>query len=139
MNYLKAYTSGTLILLFLSFNSPVFPQTQITGKVVDTNDNSPLAYVNIGIKEKNRGTLSKEDGSFSMDIPSEYQSDSLTFSIVGYYESNLSIRDLIANKNVVIPLKQKPTQLEEVVVTGAKPVEKSMASRNAVLFILRTE
>jgi predicted alpha/beta superfamily hydrolase len=136
MNYLKANTICTIIILILTINNHIFSQTQITGKVIDTNDKSPLAYVNIGIKEKNTGTISKEDGSFSIDVPSEYQSRSLTFSIVGYYESNLSIRDLISNGNVVIQLKEKPTQLEEVVVTGKKPVEKKygIKRRGAIHF-----
>lgn len=136
MNYLKAIPICTVIILILSINNQIFSQTQITGKVIDTNDKRPLAYVNIGIKEKNTGTTSKEDGSFSIDIPSEYQSGSLTFSIVGYYESNLSIKDLISKGNVTIQLKEKPTQLEEVVVTGKKLVEKKygIKRRGAIHF-----
>jgi predicted alpha/beta superfamily hydrolase len=136
MNYLKATPICTVIILILSINNQIFSQTQITGKVIDTNDKSPLAYVNIGIKEKNIGTISKEDGSFSIDIPSEYQSGSLTFSIVGYYESNLSIKDLNSKGNVTIQLKEKPTQLKEVVVTGKKLVEKKygIKRRGAIHF-----
>jgi predicted alpha/beta superfamily hydrolase len=136
MNYLKATPICTVIILILSINNQIFSQTQITGKVIDTNDKRPLAYVNIGIKEKNIGTISKEDGSFSIDIPSEYQSGSLTFSIVGYYESNLSIKDLNSKGNVTIQLKEKPTQLEEVVVTGKKLVEKKygIKRRGAIHF-----
>lgn len=137
MNYRKAATICTLITLILSVNNHIFSQSQIVGKVIDTNNKSPLAYVNIGIKEKNIGTISKEDGSFSIDIPSDYQSGSLTFSIVGYYESNLSIKDLMSKENVVIQLKEKPTQLEEVVVTGEKLVEKKygIKRRGAIHFI----
>ncbi len=136
MNYLKANAICTIIILILSINNHIFSQTQIIGRVIDANDKSPLAYVNIGIKEKNIGTISKENGSFSIDVPTEYQSRILTFSIVGYYESNLSIRDLIANENVVIQLKEKPTQLEEVVVAGEKLVEKKygIKRRGAIHF-----
>lgn len=134
MNHLKANTICTIIILILSFNNHIFSQTQIIGKVIDANDKSPLAYVNIGIKEKNIGTISKEDGFFSIDIPSDYQSGSLTFSIVGYNESTLPIRDL--KGNVVIQLKEKPTQLDEVVVTGEKLVEKKygIKRRGAIHF-----
>ncbi len=129
MNYLKATTICTTILLILGINNLLFSQTQITGKVTDMNGKNPLAYVNIGIKEKNIGTISKEDGSFSIDIPSDYQSGSLTFSIVGYDESNLSIRDLMSTGNVVIQLKEKPIQFKEVVITGNKPVEKKYGTK----------
>ncbi len=136
MNYLKTFPIWIIIILISSINNHIFSQTQITGKVIDTNDKRPLAYVNIGIKEKNIGTISKEDGSFTIDIPSEYQSGSLTFSIVGYYESNLSIRDLMSDENVIIKLKEKTTQLEEVVITGKKLVEKKygIKRRGAIHF-----
>src|SRR6187402_591607 len=124
MTYLKATPICVILILILSINDHIFSQTQIKGQVVDTNDKHPLAYVNIGIKEKNLGTISKDDGSFSIDIPSEYQSGSLTFSMVGYYESNLPIKDLMSTGEVVVKLKEKATDLEEVVITGKKLVEK---------------
>ena len=135
MNY-KIFPICTTIILILSINNHIFSQTQIIGKVIDTNNKHPLAYVNIGIKEKNVGTISKEDGSFTIEIPPEYQSGSLTFSIVGYYESNLSIKDLILEGDVVIKLKEKATQLEEVVITGKKLVEKKygIKRRGAIHF-----
>ena len=83
--------SVLLITLMLGINNYIFSQAQITGKVIDAKNASPLAYVNIGIKESSIGTVSKEDGSFTIVIPFEYQTDSLTFSMVGYHESNLSI------------------------------------------------
>jgi predicted alpha/beta superfamily hydrolase len=136
MNYRKATPICTVIILMLSINTQIFSQTRITGEVMDANDKRPLAYVNIGIKEKNIGTISKEDGSFSIDIPSEYQSGSLTFSIVGYYESTLSIKDVMSKGNVTIQLKEKPTQLEEVIVTGKKMTEKKygIKRRGAIHF-----
>ena len=111
-----------IIIFFLGINDS-FSQTQITGKIIDTRSQNPLAYVNIGIKKKDIGTVSKEDGSFMINIPSGFQNDSLTFSIVGYYELNLLIKELTDEK-VIIRLKEKTTQLKEVVVTGEKPIEK---------------
>src|SRR6478752_1226442 len=104
------------IALILGFNGYVFSQTQIIGHVIDAKSKRPLAYVNIGVKEKNIGTVSKEDGSFTINIPSEYQSHNLTFSMVGYDESNRSIKDLMSDKNI-IELNEKSTQLDEVVIT----------------------
>src|SRR5690606_29510249 len=91
-------------------------QLQIAGKIIDTESKSPLAYVNIGIKHKNLGTVSKEDGSFIITVPHEYQSDSLTFSIVGYHESTSPIQDLVSGKKPTIELKQKTTQLQDLVI-----------------------
>ncbi len=136
MNYLKANPICIIFLLNLSINNHTFSQTQISGRVIDEHAKLPLAYVNIGIKDKNTGTVSKPDGSFAIDIPSEYQSDSLTFSIVGHHESTILIRHLISNGNAVIQLKEKPTQLEEIVIRGEKTVEKKygIKRRGAIHF-----
>ena len=106
-----------LTALILSLNNHVFSQTQFTGSVIDAKSKRALAYVNIGVKEKNIGTVSKEDGSFTINLPLEHQSDVLTFSMVGYHESNRPIKELSLDKNV-IELKEKSTLLEEVVITG---------------------
>jgi len=119
----------------MGVNNYSYSQTKITGKVIDTNQ-SPLAYVNIGIKKKDIGTVSREDGSFTINIPPEFQHDSLTFSIVGYYEVNLLIKELSSDEGLTIGLKEKATQLREVVVVGKKPVEKKygIKKRGAIHF-----
>ncbi|MBB5282238.1 putative alpha/beta superfamily hydrolase [Rhabdobacter roseus] len=92
--------------------------------MVESKEQRPLAYVNIGIKEKNIGAISKEDGSFEINIAHEYQNDSLTFSLVGYKESNFLIRELVLDTTVLVRLKEKVVQLREVAVVGEKLVEK---------------
>ncbi len=136
MTILKPFSIWIIAILSLGINNDSFSQTQIIGKVINAKNQNPLSYVNIGIKEKNIGTVSKEDGSFAITIPIENQGDSLTFSIVGYYESNLSIKDLLSDKNAIIKLKEKTTQLDEVVITGEKLVEKKygIKRRGAIHF-----
>ncbi len=124
MSISKLFPVWTITVLTLISTNHGFSQTQLTGNVLDVKNEYPLAYVNIGIKDKNIGTVSKGDGSFTITIPSEYQSDSLTFSIVGYHESTRSITDLMSDKNVSIELNERTTQLEEVVITGEKLVER---------------
>lgn len=125
-----------LVSLILGINNYVFSQTQIIGKVIDAKNASPLAYVNIGINERSMGTVSKEDGSFAIVIPFGYQTDSLTFSMVGYYESSRSIRDLAEAGNVIVRLDVKTTQLEEVLIEGEELVAKryGIKSRGAIHF-----
>jgi len=111
-----------VITLFISaFTSPAFSQKKITGNVSGLSRN-PLAYVNIGIKGKNTGTVSKEDGSFSIIIPSGLYNDSLTFSLVGYHEFSISIKDTDHEVNVILEKKASP--LKEVVIRGEKWIER---------------
>lgn len=113
-----------LILLSLSIYNHVFSQTEIIGKVIDAKTQSPLSYVNIGVKNKNIGTVSKEDGSFIISIPSDFQNDSLTFSMVGYHELSFLIKDLVSVKEITVQLKEKTTRLKEVVITGEKLIQR---------------
>ena len=101
-----------------------FSQILIAGKIIDAINLKPIEYVNVGIKEKNIDTISKEDGSFRINIPQKYQSDSLTISCVGYYDESLHIPDLSSEKIVIIKMKEKTTHLKQVLVTGKKLVEK---------------
>jgi predicted alpha/beta superfamily hydrolase len=136
MTMLKFFPFWKIIVLTLCITHCSFSQTKITGKVIDAEKKYPLAFVNIGIKEENIGTVSKEDGSFTIIVPSKYQSHILTFSIVGYYESHLPINDLLSNRNATIKLKEKTVQLNEVVISGEKLVEKKygIKRRGAIHF-----
>ena len=53
-----------ICFLFLNFT---FSQITING-IVKSETNTPLQYVNIGIKNKNVGTISDEKGNFSITI-----------------------------------------------------------------------
>ncbi len=89
----------------------------LKGKIVDT-DKIGLAYVNIGISNKNLGTVSQRDGSFQIKIYPEFVSDSLTISMAGYQTRTIGISELIREpKPLSISLKEKFTELNEVVIT----------------------
>ena len=115
--------SIAIIILLVQVSHGSFSQKQITGKVSDENQ-APLAYVNIGIKGKNIGTMSKEDGSFLISIPAGFQNDSLTFSIVGYHELSMAVKDLSVTDEVSIRLQEKTASLKEIVIRGEKLTEK---------------
>ncbi|MGC4022321.1 MAG: hypothetical protein QM734_10410 [Cyclobacteriaceae bacterium] len=63
---------------------------------------------------------------FSIQIPSEFINDSLTFSIIGYTESSKLIKELVLDKAAPIHLKEKETRLKEVVIIGEKLVTRNM-------------
>ncbi len=89
----------------------------LKGKIVDP-DKIGLAYVNIGIANKNLGTVSQRDGSFQIKIYPEFVSDSLTISMAGYQTRTVAISKLIHEpKPLNISLKERFTELNEVVIT----------------------
>ncbi|HEY4064199.1 MAG TPA: carboxypeptidase-like regulatory domain-containing protein [Puia sp.] len=87
--------------------------TTITARVVDAEDKTPLAYVNVGIPGKSAGTVTHDDGRFKLDIDSQMSNDSLAVSMAGYEKL------LIPLKRVprIIVLNRKSGALNEAVVT----------------------
>jgi hypothetical protein len=66
----------------------------MTGNVLDSNNQKPIAYVGIGILNKGIGTVSDLNGYFTFDISKLASTDTLRFSIIGYSNYNITIREL---------------------------------------------
>lgn len=111
-----------ILLAILSEPVNVHAQIQLTGTTVAANSNERLPYVNIGIRYKNIGTISDENGAFSISIPAQHKSDTLTFSIIGYKELNIAIEQLEGMKT--FSLYPFNTKMTEVVISSKKLREK---------------
>lgn len=59
-----------LFLLHYGFQSNIYAQTTIKGRVLQVSQQA-ISYVNIGIKGKNIGTVSTENGDFSLSLKAE--------------------------------------------------------------------
>jgi CarboxypepD_reg-like domain len=87
---------------------------KIIGKVVDTQHN-PIAFVSIGILDKNVGTYSYEDGTFELLVNAVNSKDSLIFSAISYQKKSFLVEELWG-KNLQIVLESHTITLTEVVV-----------------------
>lgn len=105
-------------------------QTTLTGVVVDSDNQTVLPFVNIGIRQKNIGTSSLIDGTFAIKIPTQNEKDTLTFSMVGYSELNLPIKNIDATRQKTFLLKIKTTELNSVVVTARRLSEQIFGIKN---------
>jgi len=122
MSYLIKCIFAALLLFGFIFSS--MAQTTLTGVVVDSDHQSVLAFVNIGIKKKNIGTSSLDDGTFSIMIPMQNENDTLTLSMVGYSELNIPIQSILTTHQKTFQLMEKSSSLNTVVVTASKLVER---------------
>ncbi|HMG91368.1 MAG TPA: alpha/beta hydrolase-fold protein, partial [Chryseolinea sp.] len=114
------------ILLLVATGCSISSWSQITirGQVVDAAHRHGLAYVNVGIKEKNIGSASQVNGSFTLLIPTEFAADTITFSLVGYHELNIPLREIDPSQSITIRLIEKITTLDEVVISEQKLVQR---------------
>ena len=109
-----------LTSLFSLLLTTLHAQKQIVGKVLEQRTNHPIPYTNIGIVNSNVGTISNEDGSFSVIIPDTYVNDTIIFSALGYGRKSFPISNLNSTENLTVYLNESVTMLRPVTVK-AKP------------------
>jgi hypothetical protein len=90
----------------------------IKGEVKKAQTNEPIPYVNIGILNKNVGTLSDPDGSFEIKIPLAFKNEEITVSSIGYETETFKIMEM--DMLYKLELKPKAQILEEVKVYSKK-------------------
>ncbi len=91
-----------LLFLFLFINILVQAQNySVSGKVIDSETNEPLAFVNIIINDSNYGTCTDIDGKFEIDssVPIDY----IRLTYVGYESKIINIE---YQENIIIQLKR---------------------------------
>lgn len=103
-----------LVMLLVGLGVSYAQIKQVTGRVLSTEDNSPIPGVSVYVKEvSNLGTTTNVDGFFILkNLP--VNAKTLTFRFVGFKTNEVLIKD--GELNVfLVPETQK---LDEVVVTG---------------------
>jgi hypothetical protein len=98
----------------------------VRGKLTDDRD-VPLAFANIGLYEKNVGTLSDPDGTFEITLPDSLRKDSLIFSTVGYETKKIAVSSFELSKSPYnIRLTPAAILLDEVTISDKKLKSKIM-------------
>jgi hypothetical protein len=87
----------------------------ISGSLVDSENNEPLVFASIGIKNASVSTVSNSQGKFDFHFSSRYKDDILVISMMGYQNTEVPVRNLI-NKDSILFRLNKATKLLEAVV-----------------------
>jgi TonB-linked SusC/RagA family outer membrane protein len=85
----------------------------VKGKVTSSKDNQPVAGATISVKGSSVNTTSKEDGSFTLTLPSG--GSKLYISSVGFAPKEATVD---ASGDITISLAEDAKQLGEVVITA---------------------
>lgn len=114
--------SYSLYLPLLCFNIQFgICQVDLVGQVIDADTEEPLPYVNIGLVNQNIGTVTDEAGYFELEVPGNGFADAtLRFSMIGFEPQDFTLQEYRDQKILTIPLNEKATALEEVVLTTKK-------------------
>lgn len=115
-------------LIFVSISA--YAQDNITkGRIMDSESKQAIRYVNIGVWQKNIGTVSNENGQFQLSFPENVlPQDSIVFSHVGYRSIKYTRAQLLTIGGE-IQLSPVSMVLPDVVVKPKK-WSKKMLGRN---------
>lgn len=121
---IKYEVAGDIIIIKLSEPARQVPEKLskvISGKVTD-EEGKPVAGASVTVKGTSIGTISREDGSFSLEIP-DGNSGILEVSSVGYVIQDISTE---GKESISILLIKDDSNLSEVVVVGYGTQKKSV-------------
>jgi len=111
------------LLQFISYGQVV------KGVVIDKNTNKEIPFATVYFSETSHGTISQQDGTFSIDI-SRYSSRPLTISAIGYYSK--TITSLSDNEKLIVKLQPKVYNISEAQIKSKSLVR--ARKRNLRLF-----
>jgi TonB-linked SusC/RagA family outer membrane protein len=116
-----------MVLVILGLAGQLFAQDKlVTGKVTNSQDDSPLPGVTVSVKGSTQGTTTDSQGSFKISVPS---GKSLIFSSVGFTQKTVQVG---SQTTINVKLDENTSDLEEVVVTGLASSIKRSNAANAI-------
>ena len=95
-------------VLFLGVNAQ---NKEVTGKVTDSRDGSPLVGVTVKAKGAANSTTTKQDGTFTLNVPNNTKA--LVISYVGF-----KVQETAVDNSANISLSQADNSMSEVIVVG---------------------
>lgn len=107
----------------------------VQGEIIDIKTRLPLAYVNIGILNKETGTVSDETGKYELHLKPGMESDSVRVSMIGYKARTFTVKELLSQKWNKIALEEEINHLIEIVVTAKGLKKKNLGNKTTSQFI----
>ncbi len=118
------------------YDTAVPKELVLTGGVQDAKTTEVLPYVNIGVLNKDWGTVSDKDGSFQLELNETHVNDTLRISMVGYRPQMVLVKALMNRKNAYqIQLQEEISELNEVVLTAKKWKFKTIGNKTKSKFL----
>lgn len=98
---------------FVFLSASAFAQKTVTGTVTSAKDNQPIVGASVLVKGTNIGAATSATGTFTVNVPAGKKI--LVISSVGYDDQEIDISN---QTSISVSLKEKTSNLDEIVVTG---------------------
>jgi len=106
------------------------------GIIRDRSTNEPISYVNIGVLNKETGTVSNTAGRFTLDLGEAYKDDTIRISSIGYKPEQFLVSDVMqAAQPMSINMKEQVDQLEEVIIRAAELRQRTLGNKTESRFL----
>ena len=109
-------------VMFLALNAQ---SIDIQGFLMDAKTQKPVQYANIGIAEKNIGTVTDENGRFMLAVHDSLTKYDLTFSRIGYQKKIIAVNSFGKRVDTLL-LVPEIYELQEVTVSVGKMRERKV-------------
>ncbi|WP_299671337.1 TonB-dependent receptor [uncultured Polaribacter sp.] len=119
-----------LFFIFFSITFTGFCQSKIKGKIVDSNNGTPLPITQIINLTSKENTTSNIDGTFEV-----LNSDSYLFKRKGYIDKIVELKN---HQFYIIQLEINPSELHEVIIT-TNHIPKKLKKATAAISIISSE
>ncbi len=134
MQSLKKYALLTLGTLYCCCLQPnLLAQNIIKGKIIDQDNQQPLAQANIVVENTKQGTVSNAQGFFEINT----ESKDLLISHIGYLPQKITLRP---NQNFLqVWLKPDPITLNEVIVNAFQSEKSLLKTPGAITLLTKQD
>jgi hypothetical protein len=114
----------TFLVLFIFLNTSFsFFGQDVSAQIKEFGTKRPIEYVNIGIVNKDIGTVADSLGFFKISLKNILDTDTLRISAIGYQTKNYSIKEVRKNSFFkTIFLEEEIVQLKEVIISNTKRI-----------------
>jgi len=126
----------TFFSLFLIITTIFSQQKFIEGEIQNSKSLEPLAYVNIGIANKNVGTVSNINGKFRLKLNENIiDSDTVILSHIGFASKKVIV-SMLMNKENLLLIEPKNNKLNEVILKFKTPKSKKIGRHSKGLGLM---
>ncbi|MEA1878459.1 MAG: carboxypeptidase-like regulatory domain-containing protein [Bacteroidota bacterium] len=113
-NYVVYYLINYVILLIISQSVSLLAQQQVRGVVIDTDTDIAMPFVNIAVVGSTYGTVSNQNGEFTLNLERIGQSDSIAFYYIAYKTFTIAVSDM--TDGMTVKIREKPVKLRTIAI-----------------------
>lgn len=118
------------------YDIEVLEEFVFTGTILDSKTNEMLPYVNIGVMNKNVGTVTGKNGDFELKLNQSHLEDTVRVSMVGYKARQFSVEDLLRQQGTIqIKLEEEISSFPDIVVTAEELQSKVLGNKSKSKFM----